>query len=162
MSRAGRAVKDADVGEGGTLDLASKIDYLFRNIYPAGRGPYSYKEAAEGIAKVCGGTISDTTLWKLRTGKSDNPTKRILEGLAVFFGVEPAYFFSNETAEAVGAEIELLTLLRDAGVNGVQLRNFVELSPESREMVAQLIANTAKLERQHRGRPKPTNGDDIM
>ncbi|MCW2916698.1 MAG: family transcriptional regulator [Actinomycetia bacterium] len=157
-------MKDADVpgvGGSGTSDLASKIDYLFRTVYPAGRGPYSYKEAAEGIAKAGGGAVSDTTLWKLRTGKSDNPTKRVLEGLAVFFGVEPAYFFDNETTEAVGAEVELLVLLRDAGVNGAQLRSFVELSPESREMVTQLIANTAKLERQRHRRSRPTDGDDV-
>lgn len=145
---------------GVTLDLAGKIDYLFRTVYPAGRGPYSYKEAAEGIAKASGEPVSDTTLWKLRTGKSDNPTKRVLEGLAVFFGVAPAYFFDDDTSEAVGTEVELLALLRDAGVTGAQLRSFVELSPESREMVAQLIANTAKLERRQRPRRRSGHTQD--
>jgi transcriptional regulator with XRE-family HTH domain len=138
----------------GLPDLAAKIDHLFTTVFPAGRGPYTYKEVAEGIEKVTGEPVSDTTLWKLRTGKANNPTKRIIEGLAAFFGVNPAYFFDDETARQVGDEIRLLALLRDSGVRGAQLRSFVDLSPEARDMIAQLIKSTAELERRHAQRAR--------
>jgi ESX-1-secreted protein regulator len=141
-----------------TTGLAAKIDYLFKTVYPAGRGPYSYKEAAAGIERATGEAVSDTTLWKLRTGKSDNPTKRIIEGLAAFFGVNPAYFFDDEAAKAVGHEVELLAVLRDAGMRGAQLRSLAELSPQALDMVAQLIESTAELERQHQRKKRGGKG----
>src|SRR5437868_15396703 len=73
--------------------LARKVDYLFRRVHSGERGPYSLQEAAVAIEELTGEKVSHNTLWKLRTGKHDNPTKRVLEALATFFGVPPFYFF---------------------------------------------------------------------
>ena len=135
-------------------DLAEKIDLLFKTVHPADRGPYSLQEAADGIERLTGEKVSHNTLWKLRTGKSDNPTKRVLEGLAKFFGVSPAYFFQENVSEEIRHQIELLSILRDTGVRGAQLRTFFELSPEGQEMVAELISKAARIENyQHRPTP---------
>ncbi|GAA2731549.1 XRE family transcriptional regulator [Actinocorallia aurantiaca] len=131
-------------------DLSEKIDLLFRTVYPADRGPYSLQEAAEGIEQLTGEKVSHNTLWKLRTGKSDNPTKRVLEGLAKFFGVSPAYFFQENVSEEIRHQIELLSVLRDTGIRGAQLRTFFELSPEGQEMVADLIVKAARIENYQR------------
>lgn len=52
----------------------------------------------------------------IRWGKRRNPTKDILEYLALFFGVSPAYFFEGgeRTSETAAAEdeVELLIALR--------------------------------------------------
>ncbi|RFS85968.1 XRE family transcriptional regulator [Actinomadura spongiicola] len=129
--------------------LARKVDFLFRQVHPSGRGPYSLQEAASAIEKLTGEKISHNTLWKLRTGRHDNPTKRVLEALATFFGVPPSYFFDEEVFRAVEEQIELLTVLRDTGVRGAHLRGFLRLSPEAQQMVGELIESTARLE-QHR------------
>lgn len=141
--------EDAATGRRAGPTLADKIDFLFRTVHPAGRGPYTFLEVAQGIERATGEKVSHNTLWKLRTGKSDNPTKRVLEGLAAFFGVNPAYFFDDEATEAIEGQVELLAMLRDSGVRGAQLRTFFELSPEARQMVGDLIESTARLERLH-------------
>ncbi|GAA0956304.1 helix-turn-helix domain-containing protein [Actinocorallia libanotica] len=138
-------------------DLAEKIDLLFKTVHPADRGPYSLQEAADGIERLTGEKVSHNTLWKLRTGKSDNPTKRVLEGLAKFFGVSPAYFFQENISEEIRHQIELLSILRDTGVRGAQLRTFFELSPEGQEMVAELITKAARIEN-YQHRPTPQEG----
>ena len=135
-------------------DLAGRVDLLFRTVHPANRGPYSLQEAAEGIERLTGEKVSHNTLWKLRTGKSDNPTKRVLEGLAKFFGVSPAYFFQENISEEIRHQIELLSALRDTGIRGAQLRTFFELSPEGQEKVADLIIKAARIENYQRD-PSP-------
>lgn len=132
-------------------DLAGKIDLLFRTVHPPGRSPYSLQEATEGIELLTGEKVSHNTLWKLRTGKSNNPTKRVLEGLAAFFGVNPAYFFDENVGDEVRSQIEILATLRDVGVRGAKLRAFFELSPEGQELVAEMIVRTARLEQSARG-----------
>lgn len=130
--------------------LAHKVDYLFRRMHPDGRGPYSLQEATVAIEELTGEKISHNTLWKLRTGKHDNPTKRVLEALATFFGVPPSYFFDDGVFRAVEEQIELLTVLRDTGVRSAHLRNFLRLSPEAQQMVGELIESTARLEQRSR------------
>ncbi|MFI0411190.1 helix-turn-helix domain-containing protein [Actinomadura sp. 3N508] len=130
--------------------LARKVDYLFRRMHPDDRGPYSLQEAAAAIEELTGEKISHNTLWKLRTGRHDNPTKRVLEALATFFGVPPSYFFDDEVFRAVEEQIELLTVLRDTGARGAHLRNFLRLSPEAQQMVGELIESTARLEQRTR------------
>ncbi|MCO5995866.1 helix-turn-helix domain-containing protein [Actinoallomurus rhizosphaericola] len=153
MTRNGGSAGDGAT-ERGSVDLAAKIDHLFNTLYPAGRGPYSYKEVADGIAARTGERVNPTTLWKLRTGKADNPTKRVIEGLAAFFGVDPGYFFDDEVSQAVGDELETLALLRDSGIRRAHLRALAGLSPEAVQVVAQVIQSTAALEASH-GRPRP-------
>ncbi|MBT2233051.1 XRE family transcriptional regulator [Nonomuraea sp. NEAU-A123] len=137
-------------GEPSSPSLADKIDFLFRTVYPAGRGPYSYAEAAAGIEELTGEQVSHTSLWKLSTGRATNPTKRLIEALAAFFQVSPAYFFDDEASKQIGDQVELLALLRDTGMKGAHLRAFFELSPEARDMVRELIERTARLEQRHR------------
>ncbi len=140
---------------GDKYDLADKIDLLFRTVHPTGRGPYSLQEVAEGIEHLTGEKVSHNTLWKLRTGKSDNPTKRVLEGVAKFFGVNPSYFFQEDASGNIRDQIELLSVLRDADIRSAQLRTFFDLSPEGQEMVAELIVKTARIEEIQRGSHSP-------
>ena len=125
--------------------LATKLDRLFRAVRPGGRGEYSYQEVADAIRSEGGPTISATYLWQLRKGLRDNPTRNHLAALARFFGVSPAYFFDDDAAEVVDAQLSLLAAMRDASVRSVALRA-AGLSVESLAAVQVVIDHARRLE----------------
>lgn len=125
--------------------LADKIDRLFRTIHPRGRGEYTYEEVADAIRQRGGPTISPSYIWLLRNGTRDNPTKKHLEALADFFGVPPAYFFEDEAAQRIDAELDLLLALRDTSVRHVALRAF-GLSPETLAPIVDMLERARQLE----------------
>ncbi|GAB2785778.1 helix-turn-helix domain-containing protein [Amycolatopsis magusensis] len=135
-------------GDGGAL--AAKVDHLFRTVRPRDGGEYTFEEVAEALRGRGGPTISATYLWQLRKGVRDNPTKRHLEALAGFFGVPAAYFFDEEEARRIDAELALLTALRDAPVRQIALRAS-GLSPKSLEAIADMVDRVRELE----GLPQP-------
>ena len=128
------------------VTFAAKLDRLFRTVRPGG-GPreFSYREVARGIEEQGDVTISASYVHQLRTGAKDNPTIKHLESIAAFFGVPASYFLDEQVAAEVGAELELLTAMRDAGVRDVALRAH-GLSKESLTVVADMIERTRKLE----------------
>jgi len=125
--------------------LASKLDRLFAAVRPGGRGEYSYQEVADSIRSEGGPTISATYLWQLRKGLRDNPTRNHLAALAKFFGVSPAYFFDEDAAEVVDAQLSLLAAMRDNSVRTVALRAR-GLSVESLAAVQVVIDHARRLE----------------
>src|SRR5829696_959495 len=120
------------------MTLADKLDRLFKTVRPRDGGEFTFEEVAEGIRRRGGPTISATYVWQLRKGLRDNPTKKHLEALADFFGVSPAYFFDDEAAARIDAELRLLTALRDASVRQLAVRAF-GLSPESLAAIADVV-----------------------
>lgn len=147
--------------------MAEKIDRLFRTIHPRDREEYSFEEVASAIRDRGGPTVSATYLWQLRKGLRDNPTKKHLEALADFFGVSPAYFFDDEAAARIEAELDVLAALRDASVRQIALRAF-GLSPQSLETIAEMVERVRQLEglpdtqaegvRRRRKRPPSSGG----
>jgi transcriptional regulator with XRE-family HTH domain len=136
--------------------LAEKVNWLIDRAHPAGRGPYSNAEIAALIEKVTGEEYSHTTVWKLRNGQAANPQMRLISALARTFGVPPAFFFDDYDREHAGLlleQVELLTLIRDAGITSAQVRALAELPPAARQAVVDLIAHTA-----HPQRPAPGGG----
>ena len=137
--------------------LAGKVNWLIDRARPAGRGPLSNAEVIALIEKVTGEQFSHTTIWKLRNGQATNPQMRLIEALARTFGVPPAFFFPGYDDEQLGLlrdQVELLALVRGAGVTGAQLRSLLELSPGARQAVADLIEHTARAEGRRR-KPDP-------
>ncbi|CCF85427.1 helix-turn-helix domain-containing protein [Nitrolancea hollandica] len=134
--------------------LAEKLNHLFHTVHPRNRAEYSNEEVAEAVRSRGGPTISATYLWQLRKGLRDNPTKKHVEALAQFFGVSPAYFFDDEAAAQIKAELELLAALRDASVRQLALRAS-GLSPESLSALAEMIERVRQLE----GLPDPIPGE---
>ena len=117
--------------------FAEKLDHLFRTVHPGNRGEYTYDEVAQAIQDT-GVSISGTYIWMLRTGRRDNPTKKHIAALAQFFGVTPLYFFDDEEAAKIDAQLDLLAALRDAGVRRIALRASV-LQPNLLAAVGDLI-----------------------
>ncbi|MFL6140880.1 MAG: helix-turn-helix domain-containing protein [Labedaea sp.] len=115
--------------------LRDKVDYLFRQVHPSGRKPFTHPEVAAATG------LSTGLLSALRSGKNANPTKDTLERLAKFFGVPVAFFFDDLTADEVAAQIGLATALRDAGIARVAGR----MAGLSKGSVDSLIALTEQL-----------------
>lgn len=136
--------------------LAEKVDRLFSQVRPT-KGEYSYEHVASTIRAGGGPTISATYLWQLRKGLRDNPTLKHLEALSTFFGVPAAYFFDDEAAARVDAELSLLATIRDASVRHVALRAS-GLSPESLDTIADMIERVRKLEGLPDGPPDEAKG----
>lgn len=135
--------------------LARRLDHLFKTVHPKDRKPYTHAEVANAINKAAGERLASTTyIWQLRTGRSDNPTYKLLVGLSRFFGVSPAYFFDEaETArDAVPAEVTLA--LKNDRVRDIAL-DAAGLSGHSLDAVRQLIASARALESQPKTSPRP-------
>ena len=131
--------------------LADKVSWLIERAHPAGRGPFSNNEVSFLIHKVTGEQVSGTTIWKLRNGQARNPQMRLIEALAQTFGVPPAFFFDDYDEEKLGLlreQVELLALVRDAGITSAELRAILGLDRQGRQAVADLIQRTARAEAQ--------------
>ena len=148
---------EATAGEESTpalRTLADKVNWLIDRAHPAGRGSFSNNEIAALIKDATGEEVSYTTIWKLRNGQAQNPQKRLIEALAKTFGVPPAFFFDDydEQAGMLKEQVELLALVRDARISSAQLRAILELSPEARQAIVNLVEATARDDpRRHRG-----------
>jgi len=141
------AAGEPPVGEPPLRTLKDKVNWLIDRAHPGGRGPYSNAEVAELIQRTTGEQVSYTTIWKLRNGQAQNPQKRLIEALARTFGVPPAFFFNDYDEGQAGLlqeQVELLALVRDARITGAQLRAVLELSPQARQAIADLVEATAR------------------
>lgn len=126
--------------------LADKIEWLFQHMRnPEDGQPYSNARLAAKIERESGFSVTPTTIWNIRTGKSDNPSWKLIDGLAKAFGVSPLYFTDDEAAQQTQEELALLTALHDAGVRNLALRA-QGLSPESLATVRELIERVRHLE----------------
>lgn len=132
--------------------FADRLNHLFATTHQPGRGPYSNGEVAEAIRHQ-GTPISHSYIWMLRKGQTDNPSKKHMEALAGFFGVPVAYFFDDEVAKRIDAELELISAMRDTDVREVALRAS-ELTPEGLRAIADVIRHIHQTET---GRSEPVD-----
>jgi transcriptional regulator with XRE-family HTH domain len=131
--------------------LADKVNWLIEQAHPAGRGPLSNADVCFLIHKVTGEEFSVTTIWKLRNGQQANPQMRLIQALATTFGVEPAFFFEDYDEGKLGLvqdQVELLALVRDAGVTSAELRAILGMDAAGRRALAGLIGRAARAEAQ--------------
>lgn len=127
--------------------LAEKTEWLFQNVRdPEDGQPYSNANIAAMIEQLCPGfSVTPTTIWNIRTGRSDNPSWKLIEGLAKAFGVTPLYFTDDDAEQQTQEELALLAALRDAGVRSLALRA-QGLSAQSLATVRELIERVRELE----------------
>ncbi|MFD0690963.1 XRE family transcriptional regulator [Actinomadura fibrosa] len=150
----------AEAGSGDIEDvppaasLSDKIEWLIQNLWPADAPPpRNNLETAAAIASATGEDISSTTVWKLRTGRQDNPQFRTLTALATFFGVPIGYFgFATESA-GITDVLTLRALCQGAERGTVKpeiVRAFLSLSPAARWLVDEIIIAAAEADRVRR------------
>jgi transcriptional regulator with XRE-family HTH domain len=105
------------------------------------------------IRKTTGERVSHTTIWKLRNGQATNPQKRLIEAMARTFGVRPSFFFGDHDENQAGLiqeEVEMLAMIRDASITADQLRPFLRLSPQARQLIVDFATVAARDEARRR------------
>ncbi|GAA4228694.1 hypothetical protein GCM10022254_19310 [Actinomadura meridiana] len=137
--------------------LAEKVEWLIRNLWPErAEPPRNNVDTAAAIARTTGEDISSTTVWKLRTGRQENPQLKTLTALATFFGVPIGFFGFPTESEPIGDDLTLKALRRDVE-NGVirpeVLRALVDLSPDARWVVDEMILGAAAADRERHAGP---------
>ncbi|MEU4821666.1 hypothetical protein ACLQ2P_06585 [Actinomadura citrea] len=146
-----RRVDEAPPG----ASLAEKVEWLIQNLWPAdAEPPRNNVETAAAIAHATGEDISSTTVWKLRTGRQENPQLKTLTALATFFGVPIGYFGFAGESEPIGEDLTLKALRRDVEQGIIRpevLRALVDLSPEARWVVDEMILAAAEADRVRHG-----------
>jgi len=138
----------------GVPDLAAKLNRLFETIPRPGGGPYTNEAAAKALS-TAGVTVSAQHMWYLRTGKRDNPSFRLLEGVAGLFGVPLSYFSDPEVEAQIAAELSALAALRDSGVKSLLMRTH-GVSPRNMEHLGAILDQIRKLEGLDEGTDPPT------
>jgi transcriptional regulator with XRE-family HTH domain len=131
--------------------LADKVNWLIEQARPADGGSLSNADVCRMIFKVTGEEVSVTTVWKLRNGQQTNPVMRVIQALATTFGVEPAFFFEDYDPAKLGLlqdQVELLALVRDAGITSAEFRALAGMDPAGRQAIAGLIKRAARAEAQ--------------
>lgn len=113
---------NGDGASGQPQTLAQKLDRLFLVFRrPDGR-EWSAESVASAIAEQ-GDKISGVYIHMLRSGRKDNPTKKHLEALARFFGVDVSYFYEDSLSpEQLDLELQVHAAMRDKSVRQVALR----------------------------------------
>ncbi|TNY37562.1 XRE family transcriptional regulator [Thermomonospora catenispora] len=140
-------------GPGPSATLADKIEWLIQNMWPPDAPPPKNNIAvAAAISAVTGEEISSTTVWKLRTGRQDNPQLRTLTALAAFFDVPLGYFGPAPEARSIDADLTFQALrhkLDDGTIRPEVLRAFTDLPADIRWLVDELIMTAARAARRH-------------
>ncbi|TDE32243.1 XRE family transcriptional regulator [Actinomadura sp. 6K520] len=147
--------------------LAEKVEWLIRNLWPAHAGaPRNNVETAAAIARATGADISSTTVWKLRTGRQENPQLKTLTALATFFGVPIGFFGFPSESDPIGDDLTLKALRCDVERGIIRpevLRALVDLSPEARWVVDEMILAAAAADRRRSDgterEPRPDRGE---
>lgn len=101
----------------GIPHLADRLNHLFRTV-PRQVGTRA-RHSNESVVRELDGygvSVTPTHLSHLRSGRRDNPSARLLAGLARVFGVPYSYFFDAEVEKRVNEELEVLTAFRDPRV----------------------------------------------
>jgi len=146
--------------------LAGKLDRLFQVVRPPGQDrEYSYKEVAAAITERGGPATTANYLYLLRSGRRDNPGKKLLEALAAFFGTNVNYFYDNTaSSNDLDEEMRLLAALRDGSIRQLALRS-LDLSPRNLSHIMGIVDQVRALEGLPRGAQPPAEawtGDDAQ
>jgi transcriptional regulator with XRE-family HTH domain len=134
--------------------LGDKIEWLIRHRPDGSGAPATNADVALSITAVTGEELSSTGIWKLRTGRGENPTLKTMTALATFFSVPLGFFGEDEDALILGDQAALAALLREKGVSRASLRALTDLSVAGRRMVEDMIESVARMERERDGSPE--------
>lgn len=127
--------------------IAERLDHLFRTVHPKDRKPYTLQEVATAINDKAGKSLVNYSyLSLLRRGKRKAPSPEVLQALADFFGVDLAYFYSDEKASRIDEQLKLAAALRDTDVARIATRA-AGLSEQSLRAILAVVENARNLEK---------------
>jgi hypothetical protein len=117
-------------------NFAYRLDYLFKTVTQPDGSEYTYEDVQQGTNKA----VTAAYVWRLRTGKATNPGYWIIKALSDFFGVDPNYFFQDDTQTLVEDRVNmnLAERFQDSSVRDVALRAS-ELDEAGRQAILGMI-----------------------
>lgn len=110
--------------------FSENLNRLLENNKKPDGTPYSQKEVVESAP----GILTREYLWRLRTGKALKPSYQVVKALADFFGIDPSYFFADNTARVQTTENDQQKELSHL----ISLRS-AELDPEAQKTILLII-----------------------
>lgn len=129
----------------GIPHLAERLNALFARVpRPGGSQPYSNDLASEALG-TRGVSVTGVYLSQLRSGRRDNPSAKLLAGIAELFGVPITYFFDEEQAQRIEAQLDTLAGLRASGVQGIMARAS-DVSESNQKALAAILEEILKIE----------------
>jgi ESX-1-secreted protein regulator len=102
-------------------ELALKINRLFEVGHKRDEPPLTNSAAAELISSESGVPLTGTDLARLRSGEKVDLTGAELRAIAKFFGVPESYLATTGTDPDLDAQLNLLRVMRDAGVRNLHV-----------------------------------------
>jgi transcriptional regulator with XRE-family HTH domain len=135
-----------DAGKDPSPSLAARLERLFDTMRRRDERPISNAVAAKAITEKTGVSISAAYLWQLRSGKSTNPTVEPLRAIADFFGISASYLIESDVDPKLEAQLELLQVLRDAGIRDLAMRAS-GLTPEAIDSLRAMVDHARHLEK---------------
>jgi len=123
----------------------ARLDHLFRTVRAPDGGEYTYRQVAAGIEGLVGYRTSSSYLQELRAGLRISPSMKHLHGLCAFFGVPIAYFFDEDMAARVDAQLGLAASLRDPYVRELAVQA-AGLSAEALQAITQIVRHARRIE----------------
>ena len=115
----------------GTM-LSEKIEFLFETFRKRDGKRFTYQEVADGV------DVTPPYIWKLHTGRSTNPSHKVLQAMSDFFGVPITYFSEESMSEERAENLKLARELRDTGVMRIALRAS-DLDEDGKRAVLEMI-----------------------
>lgn len=107
----------------GMPDFADRLNDLYARVPREGSSTATYSNEAVAEALTQRGIpVTGQYLAQLRSGRKDNPSGRLVGGLAHFFGVPVDYFFDESLAAQVRGQLDQLAALRDSKIQGLMAR----------------------------------------
>ena len=88
-------------------DEANQFAFRLNALFQTSRGRDGIRYSQQDVVDGCKGMLTRVYLWKLRTGRAKNPSMRIVQALADFFGVSVNYFSAPVEKQPVDAEPRL-------------------------------------------------------
>jgi len=140
----GGGVTDVTGGGDGLPRLADQLNHLFATV-PRSAGsnrPHSNETAAEALQQY-GIRVTGHNLAHLRACRRDNPSARLLAGIAQLFGVPIAYFFDEGLEREVNQQLATLVAARETRLQTLMMRG---VSPESLGQVEGILEQIRRLE----------------
>lgn len=124
--------------------LAEKLCYLLDRIRRDDRRRFTHAQVADAVARSTGRPCDRAYISQLCSGTRDNPTMAVLEALAKFFDVSPAFFFDDEHSRRITDQIELAVALRDPDTRSLALEMLAQLDPDDADAAATVLRAIAK------------------
>ena len=154
--RSGEAVTQQEPEPTPSALLADRIEWLIQNAWPTDAPPPRNNiETAAAIAAATGEDISSTTIWKLRTGRQDNPQMKTLTALTTFFSVPFGYFGYAPEAQPIDTDLTTRALICELTAGTIRpdvLRALIDLPDEARWAVDTMILAIANSGQQRGGK----------